>query len=76
MKEVNADGRGKPRSIYQSFFGSGVLMVVVIAVVCLVVVLVCHLFETPTLEANVLRDTPVAGCLIPNAFEMMSPLAA
>lgn len=76
MNKPTKDGWRKPRSIYRSFFGSGVVTVGVIAIVCLVVVLVCHLFETPTLEANVLRDAPVAGCLIPNAFEMMSPLAA
>ncbi len=57
MKEPTNDGWRKPRSIYLSFFGSGVLTVCVIAVLCLVVVLVCHMFETPPPEANVLRCT-------------------
>ena len=57
MKELIKDGRRKLRSIYLSFFGSGVLTVGVIAVLCLAVVLVCHIFETPPPEANVLRYT-------------------
>ncbi len=57
MKETKTDGWRKPRSIYRSFFGSGVLTVGVIALVCLVVVVVCHLFETPTPEVNALRYT-------------------
>ena len=57
MKEPTKDGWRKPRSIYRSFFGSGELTVGVIAVVCLVVVLVCHLFETPSPEASALRYT-------------------
>ena len=55
MKKLIEDGWRKPRSIYRSFFGSGVLTVGVIAIVCLVVVLVCHLFETPPPEVNALR---------------------
>ena len=57
MNKPTKDGWRKPRSIYRSFFGSGVLTVVVITVVCLVVVLVCHLFETPPPEVNALRYT-------------------
>ena len=57
MKEPTKDGWWKPRSIYRSFFGSGVLTVGVIAIVCLVVVVICHLFETPTPEVNVLWYT-------------------
>ena len=57
MKELIKDGWRKPRSIYRSFFGSGVLTIGVIAVVCLLVVLVCHLFETPPPEVNALRYT-------------------
>lgn len=57
MKGPTKDGWRKPRSIYRSFFGSGVLTIGVIAVVCLLVVLVCHLFETPPPEVNALRYT-------------------
>ena len=57
MIERTKDGWRKPRSIYRSFLGSGALTVGVIAIVCLVVVLVCHLFETPTPEVNALRYT-------------------
>jgi hypothetical protein len=57
MIEKAKDGWRKPRSIYRSFFGSGVLTAGVIAVVCLLVVLVCHLFETPPPEVNALRYT-------------------
>ncbi len=57
MIEKAKDGWRKPRSIYRSFFGSGVLTIGVIAIVCLVVVLVCHLFETPPPEVNALRYT-------------------
>ena len=42
MNKSITDGRLKPRSICRSFFGSGELTVGVIAVVCLLVVLVCH----------------------------------
>ena len=37
MIEKVKDGWRKPRSIYRSFFGSGVLTVGVIAIVCLMV---------------------------------------
>ena len=57
MNMQTKDGWRKPRSIYRSFFGSGVLTVGVIAIVCLVVVVVCHLFETPPPEVNALRYT-------------------
>ena len=57
MIEATKDGWRKPRSIYRSIFGSGVLTVGVIAIVCLIVVVVCHLFETPPQEVNALRYT-------------------
>ena len=57
MKERIEDGWCKPRSIYRSFFSSGVLTAGVVLFVCLAVVLVCHLFETPPPEVNALRYT-------------------
>ena len=57
MIEKAKDGWRKPRSIYRSFFGSGVLTAGVVLIVCLAVVLVCHLFETPPPEVNALRYT-------------------
>ena len=57
MDTVKPDGWCKPRSIYRSFFSSGVLTAGVVFLVCLAVVLVCHLFETSTPEANALRYT-------------------
>ena len=57
MDTVKPDGWCKPRSIYRSFFSSGVLTAGIVFLVCLVVMLVCHLFETPTQEANALRCT-------------------
>ena len=57
MNMQTKDGWRKPRSIYRSFFGSGVLTAGVVLFVCLAVVLVCHLFETPPPAANALRYT-------------------
>ena len=55
MSTIKSDGWCKPRSIYRSFFSSGVLTAGVVLIVCLAVVLVCHLFETPPPEVNALR---------------------
>ena len=57
MNELINDGWCKPRSIYRSFFSSGVPTAGVVSLVCLAVVLVCHLFETPAPEANAFRCT-------------------
>lgn len=57
MNTIKSDGWCKPRSIYRSFFSSGVLTAGVVLIVCLAVVLVCHLFETPPPEVNALRYT-------------------
>jgi len=79
MNKPTKDGWRKPRSIYRSFFGSGVLTVVVIAVVCLVVVLVCHLFETPPPEVNALRYTYAhAGIIVAIIllFNVIEPMEA
>ena len=79
MRVVNSDGWRKPRSIYRSFFGSGVLTVGVIAIVCLIVVVVCHLFETPPPEVNALRYTyAYAGIVVVIVllFNVIEPMAA
>ena len=72
-KELIKDGWRKPGSIYRSFFGSGVLTVGVIAIVCLVVVVVCHLFETPPLEANTFADVRFVGVRTPRLESNMGP---
>ena len=79
MVEKVKDGWRKPRSIYRSFFGSGVSTVGVIAVVCLVVVLICHLFETPPPEVNALRYTYAhAGIVVASVllFNVIEPMEA
>ena len=43
MNSVQPDGWCKPRSIYRSFSSSGMLTAGVVFLVCLAVVLVCHL---------------------------------
>ena len=79
MVEKVKDGWRKPRSIYRSFFGRGVPTVGVIAVVCLVVVLICHLFETPPPEVNALRYTYAhAGIVVASVllFNVIEPMEA
>ena len=76
MIEKAKDGWRKPRSIYRSFFGSGVLTIGVIAVVCLVLVLVCHLFEMLPPEVNALRYTYAHGGMIVAIANMLFCLAA
>ena len=79
MKEVGTDGWRKPRSSYRSFFGSGELTVGLIAIVCLVVVVVCHLFETPPPEVNALRYTYAhAGIIVAIVllFNVIEPMEA
>ena len=79
MIERTKDGWRKPRSIYRSFFGSGVLTAGVVLIVCLAVVLVCHLFETPPPEVNALRYTYAhAGIIVTITllFNMIEPMEA
>lgn len=55
MRMQGQDGWRRPENIYRSLLTSAVLTMGAVLVACIVVVLVCHVFETSVPEANFLR---------------------
>lgn len=71
MKREEQDGWRRPENIYRSLLGSGMLTVCMVMVACAVIVLVCHLYETPAPEANMLRYAYAHGGMIVAVVSML-----
>lgn len=71
MNMQRQDGWRRPENIYRSLLTSAALTMGVVMVACAVTVLVCHAFETPAPEANLLRYAYAHGGMIVAVVSMV-----
>ena len=71
MKMQGDDGWRRPENIHRSLWVSGMFAMGVVVAVCITTVLVCHVFETPTPEANLLRYAYAHGGMIVAVVSMV-----